>query len=252
MTPTIPTKPSGRRAGGWSPTRPRPSARAGRCSPASPATPPAPTTTTCRPTGSRAAPSRWPARAPGASWIWFPALVNQPGAVAGRIVSGLQLLEGYAPPSSSLGDLRPARGSRDACRVRGRVHFQGHAGRVLLPAGRSTGLPEHPRMCVRLDRRAVYLGTPAADQRCPADAIGAAAGDPGRSRRPGACSCAGQQRRRHSGTGRTGGRRKPSPASASTPARHPRRGRCRPGPPRPTGRSASTSAAPTAPAPSPT
>jgi hypothetical protein len=27
-------------------------------------------------------------------------------------------------------------------------------------------------MCVRLDRRAVYLGTPAADQRCPADALG--------------------------------------------------------------------------------
>ena len=34
-----------------------------------------------------------------------------------------------------------------------------------------------------------------------------------------------------------------TPASASTPARRPRRGRCRPGPPRPTGRSASTSAA---------
>ena len=69
-TPTTPTAPSGRRAGGWSPTRPPPSARAGRCSPASPATRPAPTTTTCRPTGSRAAPSRWPARAPGRSWSW--------------------------------------------------------------------------------------------------------------------------------------------------------------------------------------
>src|SRR6478609_8389407 len=33
-------------------------------------------------------------------------------------------------------------------------------------------LAEHPRMCVRLDRRAVYLGTPAASQRCPANAIG--------------------------------------------------------------------------------
>jgi hypothetical protein len=32
-------------------------------------------------------------------------------------------------------------------------------------------LSEHPRMCVRLDRRAVYLGMPAADQRCPADAV---------------------------------------------------------------------------------
>ncbi len=67
-TPTTPTRPSGRRAGAWSPNRPRPSARAGRCSPASPATRPAPTTTTSRPTGWRAAPSRWPARVPGASW----------------------------------------------------------------------------------------------------------------------------------------------------------------------------------------
>ncbi|HEY2716177.1 MAG TPA: DUF1906 domain-containing protein [Solirubrobacterales bacterium] len=33
-------------------------------------------------------------------------------------------------------------------------------------------LAQHPGMCVRLDRRAVYLGTPAAHQRCPADAIG--------------------------------------------------------------------------------
>jgi hypothetical protein len=33
-------------------------------------------------------------------------------------------------------------------------------------------LSEHPGMCVRLDRRAVYLGAPAADQRCPAAAMG--------------------------------------------------------------------------------
>ncbi len=33
-------------------------------------------------------------------------------------------------------------------------------------------LAEHPRMCVRLDRRAVYLGTPGANQRCPAEAMG--------------------------------------------------------------------------------
>jgi Rv2525c-like, glycoside hydrolase-like domain len=33
-------------------------------------------------------------------------------------------------------------------------------------------LSRHPGMCVRLDRRAVYLGTPAANQRCPAAAIG--------------------------------------------------------------------------------
>jgi hypothetical protein len=33
-------------------------------------------------------------------------------------------------------------------------------------------LSQHPGMCVRLDRRAVYLGTPGAHQSCPADAIG--------------------------------------------------------------------------------
>jgi Domain of unknown function (DUF1906) len=32
-------------------------------------------------------------------------------------------------------------------------------------------LSEHPGMCVRLDRRAVYLGRPAANQRCPAAAV---------------------------------------------------------------------------------
>jgi hypothetical protein len=32
-------------------------------------------------------------------------------------------------------------------------------------------LSEHPGMCVRLDRRAVYLGTPAANQHCPAGAV---------------------------------------------------------------------------------
>jgi hypothetical protein len=31
-------------------------------------------------------------------------------------------------------------------------------------------LAKHPRTCVRLDRRAVYLGRPGAEQRCPADA----------------------------------------------------------------------------------
>ena len=33
-------------------------------------------------------------------------------------------------------------------------------------------LVEHPQMCVRLDRRAVYLGTPSPRQSCPAEAIG--------------------------------------------------------------------------------
>ena len=47
--------------------------------------------------------------------------------------------------------------------------------------GRTVGVPsswpvvrlaQHPRMCVRLDRRAVYLGRPSAQQRCPAEAMG--------------------------------------------------------------------------------
>jgi hypothetical protein len=33
-------------------------------------------------------------------------------------------------------------------------------------------LDEHPRMCVRLDRRAVYLGSPGTNQNCPAGAMG--------------------------------------------------------------------------------
>ncbi len=51
------------------------------------------------------------------------------------------------------------------------VHFAGRA--VTVPSGWPVyRLAEHPRMCVRLDRRAVYLGTPGANQRCPAEAIG--------------------------------------------------------------------------------
>ncbi len=49
------------------------------------------------------------------------------------------------------------------------LHFAGQ--KVEAPRGWPVyRLDEHPRMCVRMDRRAVYLGTPGADQRCPADA----------------------------------------------------------------------------------
>ncbi len=42
-----------------------------------------------------------------------------------------------------------------------------------MPAGWPVyRLAEQPRMCVRLDRRAVYLGRPSSAQRCPASAIG--------------------------------------------------------------------------------
>ncbi len=52
------------------------------------------------------------------------------------------------------------------------IHFAGHT--VKAPrAWPVFRLAQHPGMCVRLDRRAVYLGTPASQQRCPADAIGA-------------------------------------------------------------------------------
>jgi hypothetical protein len=53
--------------------------------------------------------------------------------------------------------------------------------RPLRFDGRTTSVPaswpiirlaEHPRRCVRLDRRAVYLGTPSPQQSCPAEAIG--------------------------------------------------------------------------------
>jgi hypothetical protein len=57
----------------------------------------------------------------------------------------------------------------------------GAAGREVHFGGRSVEVPrswpvyrlaEHPGMCVRLDRRAVYLGSPSANQHCSADAVG--------------------------------------------------------------------------------
>ncbi len=51
------------------------------------------------------------------------------------------------------------------------VHFDGRS--VRVPTGWPVfRLAQHPRMCVRLDRRAVYLGTPSPQQSCPAEAIG--------------------------------------------------------------------------------
>jgi hypothetical protein len=51
------------------------------------------------------------------------------------------------------------------------VDFGGRT--IAVPAGWPVyRLAEHPRMCVRLDRRAVYLGTPGDSQRCPSSAIG--------------------------------------------------------------------------------
>ncbi|HET7120635.1 MAG TPA: DUF1906 domain-containing protein [Solirubrobacterales bacterium] len=51
------------------------------------------------------------------------------------------------------------------------IHFDGRT--VRAPASWPVyRLDRHPRLCVRLDRRAVYLGTPSSQMRCPAEAIG--------------------------------------------------------------------------------
>jgi Domain of unknown function (DUF1906) len=51
------------------------------------------------------------------------------------------------------------------------VHFDGRT--VDVPAGWPVfHLAERPHMCVRLDRKAVYLGRPGSAQRCPAGAMG--------------------------------------------------------------------------------
>ncbi|MEZ5076407.1 MAG: DUF1906 domain-containing protein [Solirubrobacterales bacterium] len=51
------------------------------------------------------------------------------------------------------------------------VQFDGRA--VEVPRGWPViRLAKHPKTCVRLDRRAVYLGVPSPDQSCPAEAIG--------------------------------------------------------------------------------
>jgi len=52
------------------------------------------------------------------------------------------------------------------------VHFDGRS--VNVPGGWPVlRLAERPHACVRLDRKAVYLGKPGAEQRCPAEAMGA-------------------------------------------------------------------------------
>jgi Domain of unknown function (DUF1906) len=51
------------------------------------------------------------------------------------------------------------------------IHFDGRT--LQVPAAWPVyRLSQHPGMCVRLDRRAVYLGTPSSQQRCPAEAMG--------------------------------------------------------------------------------
>jgi len=65
------------------------------------------------------------------------------------------------------------------------VHYRGKS--VAAPASWPViRLDRRPRTCVRMDRRAVYLGTPGASQRCPSHAVGRARAillDPGAERR---------------------------------------------------------------------
>jgi hypothetical protein len=74
------------------------------------------------------------------------------------------LLLGLAGLLGLLAGSAPAAGKRV-------VRFDGRT--VAVPARWPVfRLGQHPRMCVRLDRRAVYLGTPSPQQSCPAEAIG--------------------------------------------------------------------------------
>ena len=67
--------------------------------------------------------------------------------------------------------LAPAATASAASQEGRSVHFRGHE--VRVPAGWPVyRLAAHPRMCVRLDWRAVYLGRPGANQRCPSQAVG--------------------------------------------------------------------------------
>lgn len=62
----------------------------------------------------------------------------------------------------------PAAAAADGART---VHFRGQE--VRVPAGWPViRLAQRPRACVRLDRKAVYLGRPSAAQDCPAEAMG--------------------------------------------------------------------------------
>ena len=80
-----------------------------------------------------------------------------------RLPAGLSLLALLA--LLSIVPLAPAAGGARSLRFDGRV--------VRVPAGWPVfRLSKQPRMCVRLDRRAVYLGTPSSRQHCPAGAMG--------------------------------------------------------------------------------
>jgi Domain of unknown function (DUF1906) len=79
------------------------------------------------------------------------------------LVAMLVALAGGGTASAAAG---PAAGEEGRA-----VQFEGKD--VRVPAGWPViRLAQHPRACVRLDRRAVYLGRPSARQDCPAEAMG--------------------------------------------------------------------------------
>jgi Domain of unknown function (DUF1906) len=81
---------------------------------------------------------------------------SRPSAAVALLLGLLAMLAPAAPVSAA--DQR-------------QVHFDGRT--VSVPTSWPIyRLAEHPRMCVRLDRRAVYLGRPSAKQNCPAEAMG--------------------------------------------------------------------------------
>lgn len=76
-----------------------------------------------------------------------------------RLAIVLTVLAGAVAPAAA-----PAAGTKT-------IHFRGET--VRAPASWPViRLAERPRTCVRLDRKAVYLGAPRPEQRCPASAIG--------------------------------------------------------------------------------
>jgi Domain of unknown function (DUF1906) len=89
-------------------------------------------------------------------------IVNRP--LRSILLRGVPLLLGLVGLLGLLAAPAPAAGKRV-------LRFDGRA--LQVPASWPVyRLDHHPRMCVRLDRRAVYLGVPSTQQNCPAEAIG--------------------------------------------------------------------------------
>jgi hypothetical protein len=91
-----------------------------------------------------------------------------------RNLNSRQLLTALLAVLALAAVLAPGVGTAAPGAERGKLRTLSFAGKqVDVPrAWPVFRLAENPRMCVRLDRRAVYLGKPGANQRCPSSAIG--------------------------------------------------------------------------------